>query len=294
MARGYIQTAAEWETLLGRCLQTRKDELADIIRAAVLGAPTVSAPTAAARLAEWESSDARLRALVKELRAEERYSRGVWTFSYAVEEPVDLKLSALMMIIDRACVRLTGWPVFIVMSKDDFAPYPNGQAIESLIRHPGDEGDGAHSDFWRASLDGRLFLLRGYQEDGNLRGVRPGTAFDRGLPIWRMGECLLHVERFAGLVGRSSGRVFVRAQWTGLKGRKLSDLLGDWPRDFETRPCRQDTVISEMAVDASTIRAALGDVVGKLTEPLYEAFDFSVVPRDRIEYELKRLLRRAG
>jgi hypothetical protein len=62
----------------------------------------------------------------------------------------------------------------------------------------------------------------------------------------------------------------------------------------EGRPCRQDVVTSEVTVDAHTIRAALGEIVERLTAPLYEAFDFSRVRRDRIETELRKMLRRTG
>ena len=50
---------------------------------------------------------------------------------------------------------------------------------------------------------------------------------------------------------------------------------------------------SEVTVEVATIRAALSDIILKLTEPLYTAFDFSAIPRARVEAELQRMLRRA-
>ena len=59
--------------------------------------------------------------------------------------------------------------------------------------------DAAHSDFWRATPQGRLFVIRGYQEDAQ-ETFPPGTIMDTTLPIWRMGEALLHAEKFAALM----------------------------------------------------------------------------------------------
>jgi hypothetical protein len=207
-------------------VRAAKHELADLIRAAVLGGgATAGAPTTSARLDDWvKACTSRLVALVQEQLSDEkpgRYERGTWSFSYALEEPIELSLNDLMDVMRRAHQSVTGWPVFLVMDKEDCAPYPVAGAVEAWIRSKGDLADAAHSDFWRASPDGRLFLLRGYQEDGDLPKVTPGTSFDHGLPIGRIGECLLHVQRFAALVGRQTGRALVRAEWTGLEGRRL-------------------------------------------------------------------------
>jgi len=177
------QSAGEWNALIQRCVRAAKNELADLIRAAIVGVPSAVAPTASARLAEWaESSEARLKVLVaRHLDGEEpgRYDRGVWTFSYAFEEPFDLSLRDLMDAMRRAHAPVTGWPAFLVMTKDSLAPYAFENTVESWIREEGDKADGSHSDFWRVSPDGRLFLLRGYQEDGDIAGLEPGTALDR-------------------------------------------------------------------------------------------------------------------
>jgi hypothetical protein len=291
-------SAAEWDALIGRCVRAAKDEIADIVRAAVAGSTTVTAPTASERLAEWvESSEARLAELVRDNlggEAPSRYAHGTWSFSYALDPPVHLNLKELDAALRKAAeVHVTGWPTFLVITRDDYAPYPFENVVEAWIREPGAYHDGAHSDFWRAAPDGRLFLTRGYQEDADLKGVEAGTALDRGLPIWRIGECLLHVQRFAQLVDRGDARAAVRAKWTGLKGRRLGDFAGDWRTGSEGRPCRQGVVVSDVVLDVATIRAAIGQHVARITEPLYAAFDFNALPEQRVEVELRKLLRRA-
>jgi hypothetical protein len=44
--------------------------------------------------------------------------------------------------------------------------------IETKFRDP------AHSDFWRASPQAKMFLLRGYEDDSHPDDVAPGSIFD--------------------------------------------------------------------------------------------------------------------
>src|SRR4051812_22051801 len=80
-------------------------------------------------------------------------------------------------------------------------------------------GDSAHSDFWRISANGMAYLLRGFQEDGRDYEERPGSVLDFTLPIWRIGECLLHARRLAAEL--DGGPVEFSARWSGLNGRAL-------------------------------------------------------------------------
>ena len=88
-----------------------------------------------------------------------------------------------------------------------------------------------HSDFWRIKPDGLAFLLQGYEEDGGdaaKAGIQPGTCFDPTLPIWRIGEGLLHPTYLAGRLGGNSVSFFAR--YTGLHERRLTQWVNqmDW------------------------------------------------------------------
>lgn len=52
-------------------------------------------------------------------------------------------------------------------------------------------------------LPGRMFLIRGYQEDG-AETFPAGTILDTTLPLWRMGEVLLHAEKLASLLRKDA------------------------------------------------------------------------------------------
>jgi hypothetical protein len=85
--------------------------------------------------------------------------------------------------------------------------------------------DAAHSDFWRASPQGLMYLLRGYDEDAMQR-VPPGSSLELILPVWRVGEIVLHAEQLAAALGEGETTVILHFQWEGLAGRRLRSLNG--------------------------------------------------------------------
>jgi hypothetical protein len=146
-----------------------------------------------------------------------------------------------------------------------------------------------HSDFWRASPEGMAFLLRGYEVDSDPSVVEPGTRFDLALPVWRVGECLLHAERLANALTDQPISVLIRFSWEGLAGRMLDALTRRQWRSFPfniLERSHQDSVTSEMLVPSNRIGENLPEIVQTLTKPLYEAFDFFSLPPEMIREEL--------
>lgn len=146
-----------------------------------------------------------------------------------------------------------------------------------------------HSDFWRASPKGMMFLLRGYEEDGSRR-LNPGTVLDVTLPIWRTGECLLHAYRLAMALGAELPSAIFRVTWEGLSGRTLVSWAEPRRIFFDPKgPSQQDSVTSEITVSTDQISATLPEMVKTLTAPLYEVFDFYVPPSTMIQEELSKM-----
>jgi hypothetical protein len=196
--------------------------------------------------------------------------------------------------------RESGWPPWWVPDRDPISPYVADGAIECLIAEAATAEnawrsqrlfDASHSDFWRASPAGNLFLLRGYQEDGAEADFAPGTRLDISLPIWRVGECLLHAERLAAALNASNSTLAFRCTWEGLAGRTLTAWA---TRDVFTRGesyghSQQDAVVSHAVAPASTIGATLPELVRHLTLPLYEVFGFYSPGVDTVERELAQM-----
>ncbi|SFU57034.1 hypothetical protein SAMN05216417_107156 [Nitrosospira multiformis] len=120
--------------------------------------------------------------------------------------------------------------------------------------------------------------------------VRPGTAIDITLPIWRLGEALLYVSRFAFQWGENP-TILTKAEYVGLDGRTLKSITGTHISLYE-RKSHTDAVVLEGQTSAMELRENLTEVLYSLLLPFYEIFDFYQPPIDLIAHEVGRL--RAG
>jgi hypothetical protein len=151
--------------------------------------------------------------------------------------------------------------------------------------------DAAHSDFWRVSPKGLAFLMRGYQEDGpeaQARGFEAGKAVEVTMPVWRVGEALLHAEALASALGDGPVQVIFRANYTGLSGRSLIS----WSADRfvgRTDMSRSYSMVLNTTVVASTIRDKLPEIEFELLKPLYELFNFFKLPMSLVQEEITRM-----
>lgn len=212
------------------------------------------------------------------------YAQGAWSCAYQLS-PVDNPLSAqdFLKVIIETEDRLTGWPVWLVLSnRPDMRPRLVDGVIECSLASTSDR------DFWRADPRGRMFLIRRFQEDTReIRGIEPGTKFDLTLPVWRTGECLLHAHRLAKRLG--ADHVDLQMRWEGLHGRELSALASSMRMLMPGRISAQDVVESRISVDAGSIPDALAELVRQLAEPLYAIFSFFQPTSELYSTELDRL-----
>jgi hypothetical protein len=293
-------TGQEWDDLIGRCVRAARENLLDNIRDIFFGFRDLSSALTPQeekkkRLDSWiDTSKERWKSLVEEKLGDEkpsRYSKGIWYVAYSfVDEIQPLDLADLMDAIKKVEGHESGWPPWWVPTRTGIAPYSYGGLIECFLGPKGITGDAAHSDFWLASPHGMMFLLRGYQEDST-GGFEPGTRLDLILPIWRVGECLLHAERLANAIGHPSTAIIFRVTWTGLTGRRLVDWASRGMRHLDYGPSQQESVASEIVISADRISPTLPEIVGALTKPLYEIFDFFRLPPQMIQDELARMRR---
>lgn len=242
---------------------------------------------------------ARWRELTSKLPADSpgRFPNGWCRFDYCLNG--DLKTvspTAFEEILRSAVTRHTGWPPFWIPLRHGMKPQEVEDTIECWLS-PEETGraftEPAHCDFWRVSPNGRAFLIRGYQEDGQ-ETFAPGTIFDTTLPIWRMSEVLLHAASLASLLRKNQETLITvrfRALFSGLNGRvlrawanPLSDTL------FEGHAARSDEAVLEAVVPTDEIRGDLARHVYPLAASLFERFGVSGLSQHRIEAEVARLL----
>ena len=284
----------EWGELILRCVRNNTDEIVSLVRDVLEGrVPKADAAADTAdRIARWEkNSISRWSELINKFTPEShvRMPHGHYRVA-AVIEGIDLDILRLREVMRRAEQSLTGWPPWMWPAREGNKPRPHENTIECHITEGQYHADAADSDFWRASTTGQLFIVRGYPEDSPKR-VRqpPGTVFDLTYPIWKIGECLLFIQRFATEAGAAESTVSVCCQWSGLEGRMLAALFNprrDLFRDYRSSTNKR---ASKTIVPVAKISGALPEIVRDLVSPLYELFDFFHPPDDIYAKELARM-----
>lgn len=294
----------EWRQLLDRCVQRSRSTMLDAIRAIVEGRidEGESDPDLNERLADFIAQS---RAKHDELLdtndlpkdAVERMPLGRYEIGLAFEgaEPIPT-IADLLRKIDLAHrISLTGWPKFLVLNRQGLAPYPSDGVIEAWLGNPQVEHfievTAAHSDFWRIAPQGMLYMRAGYDEDHIGGRAAPGEAFELTLPIWRIGEAILFARRLAATY-ENVQKIIAQVRWSGLRGRALKSLTGSRTPMSYDRISQTDFLDSSIAVTPTQIDDNLPEVLHQLIAPVYELFAFYELPRQIVEQELEKLMRR--
>lgn len=231
------------------------------------------------------------------LTAPARFPHGFAAFDYEVLDIEARRPRDFLNLLQQAVVHQTGWPPFWIPKKEALRPTIQDGLIECWLGKPNVDrvfDDAAHSDFWRASPSGRLYLQRGYQEDGP-DVLEPGTIFDLTLPIWRCGEILLHAESLAhALAPNESKPVKLRAHYTGLAGRDLVSWAKPSRRyaDLDVQRSRTNEVTTTVTAESKSIVPDLANLVRRWLTPLYERFDFFDLSSALVEQEISQLMAR--
>lgn len=283
------QSAHEWDELISRSVRAAKEELIEGIRNLLSGVPlatpasAIGEATTQDKLDTWiQESMKRLRALVAEKLPDEkpsRYEHGVWHVAYRVVSTFPKpSLTDLLTFLRNVKGHETGWPPWWVPTNPKLAPYVYNGTVECWLRE-NTFGDPAHSDFWRSAPKVMMYLLRGYQEDSVPQSLPPGTIFDLTIPVWEVGACLLHAERFAKAIREQPIAIDFQVTWTGLAGRELTAWSSPRRALSSGRRSRQSEVSSRIQIQSDKISETLTEIVATLTQPLYEIFDFFTAPK---------------
>jgi hypothetical protein len=125
-------------------------------------------------------------------------------------------------------------------------------------------------------------MLRPMQEDNpDYRSrVTPrgdGPFFDWVLPIYRSTEILKFIEKLGSLFGTDESCFELMLEYEGTDGRYLEQ---DSLRYNLSRggTCRQDSIKNSISAPLSDISTNLQEILLSLLGPIYEQFDFTVLP----------------
>lgn len=297
------QSAQDWDELLGRCLQNRRDEMFDQIRSLITGAvPQVEREAPPERFHQFiDAGFERWRQLAGSLppHAGPRLEHGRYCFAFEIiGELRHITLGGLPKVLQASEVHHTGWPPFWYPTRRGIAPYPIDGLVECWFgaddETPPDRRDPGHSDFWRVHPQGTAMLIRGYQEDGQdgqrlgSSVVPPGAMFDVTLPVWRVGEALLYAKSLSDHLFNGQTTIKFEAIYQGLAGRELTSITGN--RSLRGgRVSKQDEIRLQTHIDTNAIDPNLPEIVQPLLSPLYALFDFFELSMQLVADELSTM-----
>ena len=291
-------TEAEWDRFLRRLVQAKKDEMLDAIRAIVDGRAGVDPrPRDTEELQGYcQSAHGRWRELVTPLPDEEpaRFPHGYWEIAFSLVGATSR--NDLTQIRERlevaGRVMYNGWPVFLILNRPEMRPLAQGDDIVAWLGPPGHGrafNDPQHCDFWSASRNGNLYLIRGYIEDGAIPVFgNPGVVLDVGLAIRRVAEALLFAGRFYAQF-EDAVQIAVHCRFVGLTGRVLHDRRFDFSANASPDVCRVAEINSEALVTVPEIENNLAEVLRPLLHRVFEQFGFYDLPMGRVQAEIQEM-----
>lgn len=293
---GPITNALELIKLADKMMYIAKEKKNTVV-AAGYQTQTAGKEKLSGTLNEWmQQSRTRWEPLVRErisaANAEMYFHHGTWSFGYAIASDVPpLRLNELLVILRDMPHQTKCLHPWNVPRSDERKPYPFDNVLECW---PAITPDGYSPEFWRASVDIKMFYLRKYEEDeydeDNQR--KAGSRLLVRHPIWRVGECVLHAARLSSALGLPPGTVAFRTIWTGLKDRRLSHEMRSPP--VENHLCRQDSVESTASVSVGEIEVKLQELVTELLTPLYDAFNLFALGNELVPRELSEMLQKCA
>jgi hypothetical protein len=188
-------------------------------------------------------------------------------FSLAGDKP-NIGPKDLLKAAESAEIHAFGWPIGVVLNREDAAPKPRADGIAAEIVA---EQFHRSYDYWALRRDGDFYLLHTLFEDS----AKPdGNVVFVDSRIVRMTETLLYCRRLYDRLGVSPATdVNIEIVHGGIAGRVLG--TADPSRHLSMdRTTAEDRVVTRLQVPLLRIESDLTDLVNAFVKPLFELFDF--------------------
>ena len=290
----------EWRALINRCVRANQDDMLESIRSIITG--SVETPTSIPNaLDDLQDYCTLAHGRWEELVSDEpdlspaRFPHGYYemAFSLVSATPANSLDELQGRLREAGRIDLSGWPPFLHSSRQ--APYPHEDFVEAWLGEIDRNGRRSQQsyfyDFWRASLDGKLYTIRAYFEDE--LNNDPGHVFYTSTPVLRIGEGLLFANRFAETF-EEVDQIAVHCRFTGIEGRYLASDEPITPLNtFLHRHymSRTDEVLLKGQITQQQVQDNLAEFLHPLLQQLYEKFNFFGLSFDLVAKELQRLRR---
>jgi len=181
---------------------------------------------------------------------------------------LNVSQSQLLEVARNATIRTFGWPIGLVMDREEYRPRPKADGIvaEILVE------DRSSYDYWALRRNGDYYVLKSLFEDDR-KPEPPGYIFFNTRIVRTTEALLLCARLYSRLEVPSKAKVRVRIAYKGLKGRILT-AAGPRGVTMNNRTTAEDQIEAELHQPLSQIESALLESVKILCSPLFMIFDF--------------------
>lgn len=191
------------------------------------------------------------------------------------DSKLNIAQGELLRVADQAQMHTFGWPLGVVIGKEEYRPKPKTDGIVAEINI--EDGIGSSFDYWTIRRDGTFYLLKSLFED---RRKPDHIFFDTR--IVRITETLLYSARlYSGFNVLPDSSILIGIRHGGLKGRILSASGNRFPDLL--RKSDENEVYTEIETTFEKIESDLVDLVQRFTQPLFVMFNFFELDRKVLE-----------
>ena len=178
----------------------------------------------------------------------------------------------LLSAVEASQVHTFGWPIGIVLNRDDNRPFPTADGVKAEVVINGDNSsldDRVSYDYWQLRQTGDFYFLQTLFED-----ERAENALFFDTRIIRTTELLLFLSRlYSRLEVPDATRILVTVTYNGLRDRSLT--AANRGRLMTTRrQSGEDSVTSSIECTVAELQSEMLGLVRQLLEPVFVLFDF--------------------
>lgn len=173
-----------------------------------------------------------------------------------------------------------GWPIAVFLdNRDEFRPVVEASGIKAIISITKDAlEDGKRFDYWAIHTSGAFYMRKSLFED-----IRNPAIISFNTRVVRITEVFMYLRNLYLNLGIDSKKEFeITIKHGGIKGRKLGTLSQNRLM-LRSVVAGTDEVSTTINTNINAFQDNPSDVVEKITDPLFENFDFFKLDRKILE-----------
>jgi hypothetical protein len=202
-------------------------------------------------------------------------SNGFMEVVFGTQRQLNVPAQLLLSAAEESQVHSFGWPLWIVMPKEEWRPRPTGDGITAQVVTED------QFDFWTLNTRGWAYLLQSLFEDKKATKDQY-VFFDTR--IIRVTEIFLYCRNLLKRLGVSPDeKVTVMIRHAGLRGRQLTAV--NPMRDVHAGKAAVDERTDSIVLQLADLDGDLVPIVKSVLDPLFTLFDFFQLS-DRVYREL--------